>query len=150
RLRLRLRLGRNRRRRFLRPLHQRVDAAEVLGAGAAGLLQIADRLLVMPEVQLSDGAVVVRVVVDEDRAVGARLVALLRIAVDGPGHLLDDGLPLALAHGVEAGIVVVVPRRERRGRGEEDNGAQRARASHGFWISFWSSLRSTLPRFFRY
>src|SRR6185436_7250180 len=95
---------------LLRAIHQRLDGSEVLRAGSAGLLEIGDGLFVFAEVQIGDAAVVVGVIVDEDRAVGAGLVALRAVAFDGRGHLRGHGAPVAGARGGQSGVVIVVPR----------------------------------------
>ena len=74
--------------------------AEVLRARAAGLLEIGDGLFVLAEVQVGDAAVVVRVVVDEDRAVRAGLVVLLRLPLMAAVIFCTTTLQLPLLRGV--------------------------------------------------
>src|SRR5207302_1122922 len=95
-----------------------------------------------------NSSVVVRVIVDEDRAVLAGLVVLLGVALDGRGHFLNDHIPLAVFRGGNAGVVVVVPRRECRSGGEKDCQSDRDRAGgfHGFVTSFSSSSIFTVSR----
>ncbi len=129
-------------------LHDAVERSELVGNTACGLFEIADRLFVLVELQICHASVVIRVVVDEDRTVGARSVVLLRIAADGRCHLLYDETPVACMRGIHPGVVVVVPRRERGSRAEERDGAhgKRTRQSHCLSTSFSSSSRFTPPR----
>src|SRR5207237_651201 len=107
------------------------------------------RLFVFSEVEIRHAAVVVGVVVDEDRAVCARSITLLAVAIDRARHLLHDRRPLTFFHSIEAGVVIVVPRGHRSAdREKERDNCDRDRpfAHHGWFISFSSSSYFTPPR----
>src|SRR5207248_1579741 len=85
-------------------------------------------------------------IIDEDIAIRSCVLILLRISGDRRAHLLHHDLPLALADGDNARIVIVIPGGERRGGNRQQCNSDQDLSLHCFVTSFSSSSRLTPPR----
>ena len=99
---------------------ERGQLAELQFARAVRLLEIRYRLLVASELEIRNAAVVVGVILLEDRSVGAD-AAFLRVALDRFGHFRNDRVPVAARGRLEAVAVRVEVALRGYSRRDEEN-----------------------------
>src|SRR6202007_2699681 len=103
-------------------------------------------LVVLPRPQVRQASVIIWMIIVEDITICSFVVVFFGMRSDRRAHFLDHELPLPFFDSGDAGIVVVVPRRERGRRNRQQRNRENSVSLHCFVTSFSSSSRFTPPR----